>query len=113
MSRRWVADASPISLLAKTGRIDLLLACTEELLVPEAVAEEVRQASADDTAREWLETKGETFVETNGTVAKEVAAWDLGRGDNHILLIPTPIQNGRRSWTTGLHAAARRAWRFR
>jgi len=85
MNRRWVTDASPIILLAKTGRIDLLPACTEEFLIPEAVAEEVRRASADDPAREWLETEGETFVETTGPPAAEVAAWDLGRGENHVL----------------------------
>lgn len=85
MSRRWVTDASPIILLAKTGHLDLLSACTEELLVPEAVAEEVHRAPDDDPAREWLEADGGPFVETTEPPAAEVAAWDLGRGENHAL----------------------------
>lgn len=85
MSRRWVTDASPIILLAKTGRLDLLSACTEELLIPEAVAEEVRQAPDDDPACEWIGADGERFVGPTSPVASEVAAWDLGRGENHVL----------------------------
>jgi predicted nucleic acid-binding protein len=84
MGRHWVVDASPIILLAKTGHVDLLSACAE-VLVPEAVAEEVEQASADDAARTWIEGKGRSVVEATEPVASEVAAWDLGRGENHVL----------------------------
>ena len=52
MSRRWVADASPIILLAKAGRPGLLSAPAQDLLVPEVVAEEIRQGPPEDPARE-------------------------------------------------------------
>jgi predicted nucleic acid-binding protein len=58
MSRRWVLDASPIILLAKAGRPDLLADCSDQLAVPEAVADEVRQAGKDDPARRWMESHG-------------------------------------------------------
>lgn len=85
MSRHWVVDASPIILLAKTGHLNLLTACPDELLVPRPVAGEVEQANTDDPAREWIEGKGRSFVESTEPVASEVAAWDLGRGENHVL----------------------------
>lgn len=85
MSRSWVVDASPIILLAKTGRLDLLSASAEDLLIPQAVAEEVRQGPSEDPAREWLEAEGEKFVEPVGPVAPEVAAWDLGQGESRVL----------------------------
>jgi predicted nucleic acid-binding protein len=37
----WVVNASPLILLAKVGRIDLLLDLTEKLVVPAAVAGEI------------------------------------------------------------------------
>lgn len=85
MSRRWVADASPIILLAKTGHVGLLASCSEELLVPETVAEEVRQAGEDDPARKWLEAEGAEFVGPAGPIQSKVAAWDLGRGESRVL----------------------------
>ena len=83
MSRRWVVDASPIILLAKIGRPDLLSASAEEVLVPAVVAEEIRQGEDEDPAREWIETNG--FVTSTGPVASQVAAWDLGRGEGRVL----------------------------
>jgi uncharacterized protein len=39
----WVADTSPLIFLAKLNRLDLLREGAEEVLVPRAVVEEVRQ----------------------------------------------------------------------
>lgn len=85
MSRRWVTDASPIILLAKAGQAGLLTSCSEKLLVPEVVAEEVRQAGEEDPARQWVEGEGMEFVGSAGSVDSKVAAWDLGRGESHVL----------------------------
>ena len=85
MSRRWVADASPIILLAKAGRPGLLSVPAQDLLVPEVVAEEIRQGPPEDPAREWLEEVGERFVKATNPVEPEIAAWDLGRGESRVL----------------------------
>jgi len=85
MRRQWVVDASPIILLAKADSLHLLPACTDQILIPQVVAEEVRRAGDDDPARQWLETGGESWVDPAGEIAPEVAAWDLGRGERHVL----------------------------
>ena len=85
MSRKWVVDASPVILLAKIGRPDLLSACAEEVLIPAVVAEEIRQGEEGDPARKWIETDGAPFVTSTGSVASQVAAWDLGRGESRVL----------------------------
>lgn len=85
MSRKWVVDASPVILLAKVDQPDLLSICSEKLLIPKAVAEEVRQPDETDPARRWLDTEGNSFVESTGPVESAVAAWDLGRGENRVL----------------------------
>jgi predicted nucleic acid-binding protein len=87
MSRHWVVDASPIILLAKTGHLVLLPTTTDKLLIPKAVAEEIRQAPSDDPARTWLDAEGEQFVEPTGPLAETVAAWDLGRGESRVLSV--------------------------
>ncbi|MEF8795833.1 MAG: hypothetical protein V5A48_05215 [Salinivenus sp.] len=87
MRRHWVVDASPIILLAKTGHLVLLPATADTLLIPKAVAEEIRQAPSDDPARTWLDAEGEPFVEPTGPVAETVAAWDLGRGESRVLSV--------------------------
>jgi predicted nucleic acid-binding protein len=85
MGRCWVVDASPIILLSKADHVDLISVCTEELLVPAAVADEVREGGEDDPARQWLDAGGGRFVDATGPVASTVAAWDLGRGESRVL----------------------------
>jgi len=85
MNRHWVADASPIILLSKANHSNLLLTCADRLLVPAVVAEEVRNADEEDPARRWMESEGQSFVEATRPVVSEVAAWDLGRGESHVL----------------------------
>jgi predicted nucleic acid-binding protein len=85
MDRCWVVDASPIILLSKADLVNLLSACTEELLVPAAVADEIREGGENDPARQWLDADGGQFVDATGPVASEVAAWDLGRGESRVL----------------------------
>lgn len=104
MSRHWVVDASPIILLAKTGHLDLLPATADELLIPKAVAEEIRQAASDDPARAWLDADGDRFVEPTGPVQETVAAWDLGRGESRVLSVGVR----RDGWTAVLDDGAAR-----
>lgn len=59
MGRCWVVDASPIILLSKADHVDLLSACTEKLLVPAAVADDVREGGEDDPARQGDNTREE------------------------------------------------------
>jgi predicted nucleic acid-binding protein len=85
MSRKWIVDASPVILLTKIGQAELLSSCSEEVLIPAAVAEEIRQPDEMDPARRWLDTEGNVFVTSIGPVESAVAAWDLGRGESRVL----------------------------
>lgn len=85
VDRSWVCDASPLIALAKIDRIDLLSALSDELVIVDAVAEEVRQGSEDDPARRWLDPAGSEYVKVGGETVPSVAAWDLGRGESAVL----------------------------
>lgn len=85
VGRSWVCDASPLIALAKIDRIDLLSTLPDELVIVDAVAEEVRQAGEDDPARRWLDAAGAEYVKARGEIVPTIAAWDLGRGESAVL----------------------------
>lgn len=104
-----MADASPIILLAKVNRIELLPRFSDELVVPRAVAEEIRAGRPDDPARQWMQETGRTFVRPVPSVASEVVDWDLGRGETAVL---SWVYRRPEPWTALLDdGAARRAAR--
>lgn len=51
MAELWVVNASPLIVLAKIGRLELITALAETVLVPDAVAEELLAGPSDDPAR--------------------------------------------------------------
>ncbi|MGD2113790.1 MAG: DUF3368 domain-containing protein [Acidobacteriota bacterium] len=70
-------------MLARAGRLELLRAAGERVVVPGTVAEEVT-AHSDEAARalesvEWLE------VTPGVQLSTAVAAWDLGPGESAVL----------------------------
>ena len=85
MSSRWIANASPIIVLARLGEADLLLRLPSELVIPAAVAAEVVAGPADDPGRLWLAGPGRDAVRDDAAVPPSIAAWDLGAGETAVL----------------------------
>ena len=56
MTEIWIVNASPIIVLAKIDKRDLLSTSGRIVMVPEAVAREILQAPAQDAARRALES---------------------------------------------------------
>jgi len=84
-NRHWVVNASPLILLGDIGRVHLLDALCESLVVPDAVAAEVRAGPHEDAARRWLSAEGGSYVHEVGVVAAAIAGWDLGAGEGAVL----------------------------
>lgn len=84
MHERWVLNASPLIVLARIGREDLLLALPDQVVVPRAVALEIQAGPADDRARQALAAGRFTIVDTPPPPA-EILAWDLGEGETAVL----------------------------
>lgn len=92
MSNRWVVNTSPVILLAKVGRIDLLSKLTKQLVVPVSVADEINQGPAIDPARQWMTGEASQWITADPQQSDHVSAWDLGRGESAVL--SWVIQNG-------------------
>jgi predicted nucleic acid-binding protein len=77
----WVADSAPLIILGKAGFLELVPALTTELLVPMAVARELRQGRRDDPARKAI-THGFGTVVRGTRIAAAVRDWGtLGVGE--------------------------------
>ena len=93
--RKWICDASPIILLAKANREDLLLLSSDELLIPESVEQEIVAGPEGSPARSWLRTNRSRYTQRSISVVPEVASWELGDGESAAL--SWAVQN--RGWT--------------
>jgi predicted nucleic acid-binding protein len=78
-----VVNASPLLVLGRAGRLDLLKLLGERVLVPDAVATEVR-AHSDEAARAL---DAETWIEvvSHEPILEVVSGWDLGAGESAVL----------------------------
>ena len=84
MSDLWVVNASPLIVFGKIGQFDLLTRLPKEIVVPQAVANEILAGPENDAARLAIETKMFNLVEAEEPTP-ELAAWDLGSGETSVL----------------------------
>jgi predicted nucleic acid-binding protein len=83
MADRAVVNASPLVILSRAGRLELLRLVGDRIVIPQAVVEEVKGHS--DEAARALED-GAWFEQAPVAVIPEsIAAWDLGPGESAVL----------------------------
>ncbi len=85
MPDQAVVNASPLIFLAKSGRLEFLQLAAPEILVPAAVAAEIRQYDADDLAVQALESTPWLKMIEVPVVPPRIQAWDLGPGESSVL----------------------------
>lgn len=85
MRNSWVVNASPLILLAKVGRLDLLSDLADKLVIPAAVAAEILAGPVADPAGQWLRGDGAPWIRADAPLDPAVAAWDLGAGETAVL----------------------------
>ena len=103
MPDRWVVNASPLILLARVGHSDWLAQLADEVVVPQAVADEILAGPADDPARRQLEAAAVPIAPSVATPA-DLLAWDLGAGETAVLA----YARANPGWTALLDDAAAR-----
>jgi len=87
MTRRWTVDASPLILLGKVDHLWLLRDLSDELIVPDAVAQEVRVKPEGERSLDELLAYSSVRVAAPVAVPHEVEVWDLGRGESEVLAV--------------------------
>lgn len=86
MSSIGIIDASPLIVLARIGRADLLTRAFREVWIPESVAMEVTAGSEADRARQRLAAGFGQIVPT-AAVPRSVVEWGLGLGESAVLAL--------------------------
>jgi predicted nucleic acid-binding protein len=81
-----VADTSPLVVLGKVGRLDLLLEGPRSLVLPLAVADEIRAGPVSDPARIALDA-GRFGDPVPVDVLPNVLEWGLGAGESAVLTL--------------------------
>lgn len=83
MTEKIVVNASPLIVLARAGRIDLLALAGTPIHVPESVSREVRAHS--DAAALALDTVVWLQTVPDSEMMPLVRGWDLGPGESAVL----------------------------
>jgi len=82
---RWVANASPVILLAKAEIIRFLPQLCDELVIPAGVVGEVQNARITDAGRTWLEGEGKKFIRPAPPIHSALASWRGGAGEAEVI----------------------------
>lgn len=85
MSRRWVVNASPLILLGKVDQVPLLQELSDELIIPDGVAQEVRAKPDGERTLEALAASPTVRIATVDLIPRDIEVWDLGRGESEVL----------------------------
>jgi predicted nucleic acid-binding protein len=81
VAERWIVDSSPLISLGKIGRLDLLPSLAAEVVIPEAVAAEVRRVSDEASAFLAAASLAVRSVDAHPLVTP----WGLGAGETAVL----------------------------
>lgn len=85
MTEAWVANASPLILLGRIGRLDLMERLAPRIIVPDAVIAEIRAGELKDataiTGLRWAESRRTSDI----PVPTSVERWDLGSGESQVI----------------------------
>lgn len=85
MPRVFVVNASPLILLARIQRLDLLTSVASTVLVPEGVLREVEAGEARDGAGQAVRQFDKIEVVPDLEIPEAVRLWDLGVGESQVL----------------------------
>lgn len=87
MSKRWVIDTSPLILLHRIKRLNLLTELCEELVVPKAVADEL--LSYEEDRSDWnafLTSSANTrTLQDSIRISPDIAGLGLGKGESEVI----------------------------
>jgi predicted nucleic acid-binding protein len=84
--KHLIVNASPLILLGKIGRLELLDALADRFSIPNEVVKELDAGPDSDPARQWLLTRTADREESvPSELDPRVMAWGLGSGETAVI----------------------------
>ncbi|HLJ49276.1 MAG TPA: DUF3368 domain-containing protein [Bryobacteraceae bacterium] len=87
MPRIVICDSSPLRYLVLIGEADLLARLYAQVVIPEAVAEELNQSSTPEVVREWMADRPDWIQVMPSTGGPAVVRSDLDLGEHEAILL--------------------------
>jgi len=84
MARKWVVNASPFIVLSRIHHEHLLVELSDEIVIPQIVADEIYAGPVFDQACQKLDS-GDWNIINTPVAPPELQAWDLGAGETAVL----------------------------
>jgi predicted nucleic acid-binding protein len=85
VSRRFVVNSSPLILLGRISRLDLLPALADEVLVPRTVLQELAVKSGQDWLATTVSSHPGLVVVDDFPISDAVRKWNLGAGESAVI----------------------------
>ncbi|HJP94365.1 MAG TPA: DUF3368 domain-containing protein [Pyrinomonadaceae bacterium] len=85
MAEHAVVNASPLIFLSRAGLIDLLQLISFEIIVPEAVAAEIKFRGNSDPTAQTLANTSWLVVTQTPSIPPQIQAWGLGPGESAVI----------------------------
>ena len=85
MSRLFVVNSSPLILLARIDRLDLLTGIAKSVMVPDGVIRELEAGADRDAAADLVRSASGLRLVGDLEVPDRVGLWDLGSGESQVL----------------------------
>lgn len=83
---QWIFNASPLILLGKINRLDLITDLNPNFAVPLQVVEEIQSGPQNDPAIRWLkQPEIQTHILDTVSIEESIRQWDLGKGESSVL----------------------------
>jgi predicted nucleic acid-binding protein len=90
---RVIINSSPLIVLFKSQQADLLPQLFTDILVPEAVWNEITTGGQNDIASQQLPNASWVQRVEVGAIASVIASWDLGSGELEVLSLSLKISD--------------------
>jgi predicted nucleic acid-binding protein len=85
VDRTLVVNASPLILLARIDRLELLASLAKLLVLPEAVIREIQAGSHRDETADKIKNLPSVLQVADRPVPDRIRLWDLGAGESQVL----------------------------
>lgn len=95
MTEKLIVDSSPLIVLLKSGLEDILPGLFEEIIVPEAVWQEVIAGKADDIAKRKLPNLAWAKRVQKTHPSETIKNYNLGKGETAVLNLALIISESR------------------
>lgn len=84
MSKRYAVNSSPLILLGRISRLDLLPAL-EQVVVPKAVLQELTVKQGEDWLAQTVSSHPGLEIVDDAPIPPEVRKWNLGAGESSVV----------------------------